>query len=194
MIPEFNISSVLPPFVGASSAERKGVSPYRCSSNELVERFACSSERIQLLHGLLDYRADLQKLGIIEGWQWLDGSFVEDVERTQNRSPNDIDLATFARVPGTASQQKQFALENLYLFEPGAARAKYGCDAYFIELGVRPQLLISDACYLQGLFSHQKQTHLWKGILQISLNTPEEDAAARLLLQQRTAQHRRGLC
>ena len=37
------------------------------------------------------------KIGIGSGFQWLDGSFLENVEMTEKRDPGDLDLVTFFR-------------------------------------------------------------------------------------------------
>jgi hypothetical protein len=65
----------------------------------LVQRFAASRERLDILRGLLEYRAALGAIGIVQGFQWLDGSFVEDVEVTKGRPPSDIDVVTLAYRP-----------------------------------------------------------------------------------------------
>ena len=36
----------------------------------------------------------MNSLGLVNGFQWLDGSFLEDVEIREQRSPNDLDLVT----------------------------------------------------------------------------------------------------
>jgi hypothetical protein len=80
MIPSMNTSMVLPPFVGAEPGNPAEMSPYRTTMVGVVERFAISLERIAILRGLLSYRDKLRELGLIDGHQWLDGSFVENVE------------------------------------------------------------------------------------------------------------------
>jgi hypothetical protein len=67
--------------------------------SEVVLRYGVTAERAAILTGLLDYRAALRNVGIMDGFQWLDGSFVEDVEAIRSRPPSDIDVVTFAH-PG----------------------------------------------------------------------------------------------
>jgi hypothetical protein len=64
--------------------------------SDVVLRFGNSPERIAILDGLLSYRLALTTAGMVDGFQWLDGSFTEDVETLQRRSPNDIDVVTIA--------------------------------------------------------------------------------------------------
>ena len=67
MIPEFNQSFVLPPFVGGQVSYAQG-SPYLVTALELVQRFATSPERSVILRGLLDYRTALRRLGFVQGF------------------------------------------------------------------------------------------------------------------------------
>lgn len=99
MIPTFNISGVLPPFVGESPTVKAAMSPYLTTMSAIVGRFATSVERKKILAGLLAYRAALRNLGLVNGFQWIDGSFVEDIENTQNRPPADVDVVTFSSRP-----------------------------------------------------------------------------------------------
>lgn len=106
MIPDFNHSHVLPPFIGDGPTAASDISPYRGSMLEVTQRFASLPGRRRLIEGLLNYRADLAALGFVRGFQWLDGSFAEDVEAHEQRPPNDIDIVTFAFSPaGLSSTQ-----------------------------------------------------------------------------------------
>ena len=101
-IPSWTADGVLPP-VNASqpvSAER---SPYVVSLTDCVLRFGNSSERRAILDGFLRYRSVLHRAGLVRGLQWLDGSFLEHVELTEGRAPNDVDVVTFYRLPAGIS-------------------------------------------------------------------------------------------
>jgi hypothetical protein len=99
VIPPLNLSGVLPPFIGQDPAERAGCSPYSAQISELVSRFGISRARCELLEGLLDLRPSLQRIDITQGIQWIDGSFVENVEAARSRPPADIDVVTIAARP-----------------------------------------------------------------------------------------------
>jgi hypothetical protein len=181
MIPSMNASSVLPPFLGEEPGVRAQMSPYEVNMGEVIQRFAVSRERIAILRGLLSYRRDMRAIGITDGYQWLDGSFVEDVEATRNRPPADVDLVTFARVPGDNPAAKvAVAMANENLFSPISAKRIYQCDAYFVDLGKRPELLVDDTRYWFGLFSHQRETSLWKGMLKVPMQSDDDVALAML--------------
>jgi hypothetical protein len=139
VIPPFNISRVLPPFVGQTPADPASTSPYEASAVEVVGRFATSRERVALLNGLFDYRSALRAIGIVDGFQWINGSFVEEVEVTRQRPPADIDLITCASRP-VADQAAWVALvqSNQQLFDWRQTKATYKCDAYFLDLGKAP--------------------------------------------------------
>src|SRR5438067_12351601 len=94
MIPPFSQSLVLPPIYG-NPAQR---SPYRASFTELAQRLATSDHRKQLLRGLRLYRAKLRDIGIT-GFQWINGSLVENVEELRQDNPKDVDVVTFFRRP-----------------------------------------------------------------------------------------------
>lgn len=99
MIPKFEESGVHPPLIGACPTKPANQAPYKVSLEAFVEHFATSKERKEILIGFIKYRYELKLLAIENGFQWLDGSFVENVEKTRGRAPNDIDLVTFAHRP-----------------------------------------------------------------------------------------------
>lgn len=178
MIPNFNISNVLPPFVGQDPTLPALCSPYESSMSDFVQRFGISAERIMILKGLLAYRAQLKAVGITSGFQVLDGSFVEDCEKIRNRPPSDIDLVTFSYLPVAGINISQFVQTNIELFDQNLAKIKYKCDAYFVDLGKDSRLIVEDSFYWYGLFSHQRDTNLWKGMVRIPLMS--DDALVRL--------------
>lgn len=150
---------------------------------EVTERFASLPGRRQLLQGLLAYRSDMAALGFVRGFQWLDGSFAEDVEAHQQRPPNDIDIVTFAFSPAglTSAQINQVIADNPVVFTNARAKEKYGCDAYVVPLDKAPENLVKRTAYYFSLFSHRRSDQVWKGLLQIPLES--DDVLARDLLQ-----------
>ena len=177
MIPEFNHSFVLPPFVGEQITQAQG-SPYHVTALELVQRFATSPERAVILCGLLDYRVELRSLGFAEGFQWLDGSFVENVEAHQSRPPKDVDVVTFAHAPaGLSATDIQAMMDaNPDVFVKERCLKRFCCDPMVVNLGKRPEKLVQDVRYWYGLFSHRRGDHVWKGILQLPLQSDDEIA------------------
>jgi hypothetical protein len=162
-IPAFNASGVLPPHMGNPT---HGVSPYVVTASELVGRFATTRERIDVLTGLLTYRSELAAAGILDGFQWLDGSFAEDIETLEGRPPADIDVVTFARRPTPVADLTDwttFFVANKHLFDPNALKARLKCDAYYVDLDQAPNLVVTTTAYWCGLFSHRR-AGLWKGM------------------------------
>jgi hypothetical protein len=181
VIPPFNLSNVLPPYTGTKPTERASCSPYRIKTSELVSRFATSSDRIRLLNGLLDLRQALRGVGIVSGEQWIDGSFVENVEVIRGRAPGDVDVVTFAARPVLDDVRwRQTINANLDIFDSKRAKSKFGCDHYFLDTLKRPELLIADTTYFYGLFSHQRASALWKGMLALPIVSDDELARAML--------------
>src|SRR4051812_7986732 len=66
MIPAWNASLVLPPFIGPKPTNVAAVSPYSATMLELAKRFATSAARVSLLQGLIAYREAFLAAGISE--------------------------------------------------------------------------------------------------------------------------------
>jgi len=179
MFPHFNPSGVIPPYLSTLPHGSKGsLAPYLVSLENLVERFSTSRERIEILYGFLNYRIELKKIGIQDGFQWIDGSFVENVEVTRLRPPKDIDIVTFANRPSIIESDKQWVQlfnNNIHLFNPSVTKENYQCDAYYIDLALPPQAIVNQTSFWYGLFSHQRESFLWKGMLKVSLSDDEND-------------------
>lgn len=184
LIPLLNASGVLPPFTGEKSTDPAGTSPYRSGIAEVVRRFSTSEERRSILTGLLDYRAEMRAIGVVIGFQWLDGSFVENVETTRSRPPKDIDIVTFAHRP-MPDVDRWLALvdANPHLFDSQQAKDRFNVDAYFVDMGIPAWRLVDNTVYWYGVFSHQRATSLWKGMLQVDLGD-DDDAARTALAEQ----------
>lgn len=179
MIPPFNLSGVLPPYIGASPAVPAGLSPYDTSMKELVEALGTTADRAGLLRGFIALRANLLALGITDGYQWCAGSFCEDIETLESRSPGDIDVVTFFVRPSHANSQAAwaaFVAANTSAFDPTQNKAKYQCDAYFVDGNTSLPRVITQVTYWHGLFGHKRSSHMWKGMLRVPLVS--DDAAA----------------
>lgn len=186
MLPSFNASGVLPPFLGDGPGERQTASPYKASMSELVVQFGYTPERRRILRGLLDFRQALRAVAIVTGFQIIDGSFLEDCERTRSRPPSDIDLVTFSHLPVPSQEAAAFLGEHIALFDQAAVKGAYSCDAYFVDLAKDARYVVQDTMYWYGLFSHQRDTFMWKGLITIPLLS--DDAQALVILEQLEAQ------
>ncbi len=154
-IPAFDkILNVLPPHLGdpTSLADH---SPYPCTMSELCERFATSAKRREILKGSLTLRSQLFDLGI-NGFQWLDGSFLEDIEAQAARDPGDIDVVTFVTSPPDLEALTVIAGSNSWLLDPIHTKANYYVDHFLVSLGAAPRTLIEISRYWYGLFSHRR--------------------------------------
>jgi hypothetical protein len=182
-IPAWNDQCVLPPINDRqpTSVHR---SPYLVSLADIISHFGVSKARLDVLHGFLRYRALLHQAGLIEGFQWLDGSFLEHIEKLESRPPNDIDVVTFFHLPDGRSQQ-DIARGFPDLFPSGreqmeTLKAQYHVDAYVVHLNSRGDLLVERAAYWYSVWSH-KRNYTWKGYVQVDLD-PSADAAAMAVL------------
>ena len=174
-IPNWNPKGVLPP-ISSCSQESAARSPYLVSLTDFVLRFGTSLERKTILEGFLDFRSALHAAGLTRGFHWVDGSFLENIEIIESRSPHDIDVVTFFRLP---PGQTQVALSSSQprLFDPARTKADYHVHAYFVQLNAdAPEALVSQSAYWYSLWSHRRDEQ-WKGYLQIALSQADEHVA-----------------
>lgn len=177
-VPPFNFDGVIPPFVGASGpgGHATDMSPYQATCLEVVRSLGTTPHRLGILGRWLDHRSHLRAIGITEGFQWLDGSFVED------KVPNDLDLVTFVELsPAIASQGLAFFMANNHLIDRGIVKAAFSLDLFWVDLRTKPQAIVTLSRYFFGLFSHRRGDNLWKGMLEVNLNDATEGAAVTYL-------------
>ena len=178
-IPGWNAQGVIPPIneLNPTSADR---SPYSVSLTDVVLRFGLSAERRAVLDGFLRYRGALHAAGLVQGFQWLDGSFLEQVEMLESRAPNDIDVVTFYKLPAEKTQ-KDLLAQTPDIFPMGRIaqqklKANYHVDAYIVHLGMVSERLVERGTYWYSMWSHRRN-QIWKGYVQVDL-APVEDVAA----------------
>lgn len=176
-IPGFTIDGVIPPFIGphGPGGLAQDMTPYVASALEVVHTLGGSDRRRAILTGWLGYRAQLRAAGVTHGFQWLDGSFVEQKE------PNDLDVVTFFRRPAYAQSDNDlqaWVQANIRLFDKRDIKARYLLDAFPVDLNGDPETLVGTSRYWIGLFSHRRVDGLWKGMLQVRLEDAADDTAA----------------
>lgn len=120
MLPLWTMGGVLPAVWPGQPGHSPIRSPYTTDLAQVVQRFATSPKRVEILHGLISFRAELHQLGICSGFQWLDGSFMEHVEVLEGRDPKDIDAVTYFDLPAgqteeTLEQQARIFLITMLL-------------------------------------------------------------------------------
>mgnify|MGYP000981938932 CR=1 FL=1 len=180
MLPNWDGAGVLPPVRPDRPGNSPERSPYRVSLTDFVGRFATSPERMTILDGLLKFRAKLHEVGIISGFQWLDGSFLEQIEILESRHPRDMDVVTFFDMPPGENQLSLWQ-KSRSLFDQQALKEMYSIDGYFSELGQPVDALrVKIITYWYSMWSHRRDG-LWKGFVQVDLN-PLQDADARAIL------------
>ncbi len=175
-IPPFDHNMVLPPHLG-DPTELTHLSPYPCTTPDLCERLGTSPERRLILRQFLDFRERLRNEGLTTGFQWLDGSFLEDIEVQDNRPPRDLDVVTVYWGYDVAFQQTLLT-RFPEVANPMLAKANYSLDHYPFDAGFSPEVTLEQTRYWISLFSHNRMG-IWKGMLRIELNTGADDAAAR---------------
>ncbi len=182
MIPEWNISAVLPPIRPGAAGHSPDRSPYKASLSEVVERFAKTPARLEILRGLLNYRAELRKRGISTGFQWLNGSFMEHKEVLIQEPPNDVDVVTFFNLPDGLNETA-FLPQVADLFDVQNTKQIYHVDAYPYVLGVSlGETHVTLISYWYSMWSHRRNG-LWKGFVQVDISEDEDNIAMALMAQ-----------
>jgi hypothetical protein len=175
-IPTFSIDGVLPPYVGTTGpgGAAAAMSPFTASATEVVGSLGGSDPRREILRGWLGHRAALRSIGLDRGFQWLDGSFVE------NKDPKDLDVLTFLYRPVgfTEPQFNALLAANMGLFARAPVKATYKLDFFAVDLNGSPETLVNFTRYFCGLFSHRRGDDLWKGMLQVRLENVADDGVA----------------
>ena len=171
-IPDFNHNHVLPPHLGDPRLPND-VSPYNCSTYEFCQRLATSHERITILKNFIAFRKKMDRHGIVDGFQWVDGSFTENVEISLKRPPNDLDVVTFYRNI-TNDQVIDIQANFLDFVTPSLSKVNYQLDHYVVDFAYDPLITVEQTRYWIQLFSHNR-LDIWKGMLRLELNTPADD-------------------
>jgi len=179
-VPEWTAEGIIPAFDYLEPAGFNNRAPYKSDLLELIERFGTSIERCEILRGFLKFREKLHTMGLQKGFQWVNGSFVEDVETIRQRSPSDIDVISFHQYPDQSTVDG-WTKHDLQTFNATYTKRTYKVDAYFENLDSASSYLVSRSTYWFGLFTHQKNTFAWKGCLQISLEPRNDSDAVELL-------------
>jgi hypothetical protein len=182
MIPNWNSSSVLPPIRPGQKGHSSDRSPYRVPLTAVVERFATSPERIRILRGLIQYRTALAQTIITNGFQWLDGSFMEDKETLKGLPPKDIDVVTFFQLPENKTQN-DLLIPHSDLFNHALVKSTYFVDSFTHQLGLPTGPYdVRQISYWYSMWSHRRNG-IWKGFVQVDLSTADDQVALSLLEQ-----------
>ncbi len=176
-VPQWDSMGVIPPIdlADPTSADR---SPYNVSLIDLIKRYSTSPKRIEILQGFLNYRAALHRMGLVAGFQWLDGSFIENVELIEGRDPKDIDVVTFV---DNSSAFIHPTGSDINALDHDMAKLNYLVDSFFVEIDkIDAKTLIELSTYWYSMWSHRRDFR-WKGFLQIDLNSADDTQANTLL-------------
>ena len=180
-IPEWTTQGILPPIHPSSELR----APYIVLLDEVVLRFGTTPARQAITEGFLQYRTELHAAGLIEGFQWIDGSFLENIELLESRPPNDVDVITFYRLPNGVTQA-DLAQQAPGLFDRIQVHERLRVDAGVQCLDVPSERIVAQSMYWYSMWSHRRDRS-WKGFLQVDLSPSEDDMARRTLRMLRGA-------
>ncbi len=159
-------------------------SPYEIDIIRFVTLFALSPVRVTILKGFLTFRHELYSVGILDGFQWIDGSFTENIELIERRSPNDVDVVTFFNYLNNDSDEAIVG-RNPIVFDHDHVKKTYLVDSFFQPLQVPGGQLVDMTGYWYSMWSHKRDSS-WKGFLKIPLS-PQQDQVAMTILNNATA-------
>lgn len=173
----------MPPFLGADETTHTR-SPYLVTMGELAAALGSTPQRRQLLRNLIAYRAVIAGDGYQSGIQFVDGSFVENIEVTASRPPSDIDVFSILDAPAKyQSDPAAWAATGLPFWQKEVSdrdrnKTRFSLDTYadlFQEMA--PLGLIDSVIYWYSLFSHQRTTLAWKGFAALVLDPAGDQVA-----------------
>lgn len=178
-IPVWNSAGVIPPIRPDQDGAGPDRSPYHVTSDLFIKSMCLTDDRAKILRGLLNYRKGLYGLGLTTGYQWLDGSFCEEIEVFEKRAPRDIDAVTFLDLPASFDR-KQIA-KYPDLFDKAEAKRVHFVDANFVQLG-QPltENSVRTVAYWYSLWSHRRDG-LWKGFAQVPLSHDNDAVALEII-------------
>ncbi|WP_254849477.1 DUF6932 family protein [Pseudomonas aeruginosa] len=182
LIPLWNHQGIIPP-IDESNPTSPVRAPYQTDVVQIVERYATTFERCDVLEGFLSHRAQIHRMGIASGFQWLDGSFMENVELLERRHPNDMDVVMFADIPKAVEQALQPQDIQMLVDNPWI-KENYKVDFYLLPLSESPETLIEMAAYWYSMWSHRRSMQ-WKGFLSVRLESGLDQNALDLLRARR---------
>jgi len=175
-IPDFDHNNVLPPHLGNPTV-KEHLSPYFATTLELVQKYSTSKERIDILRKFISFRERMIANNIVHGFQWLDGSFLQNIEKSEIRAPNDLDLVTFYKGLSEVELRRVRA-EFPEFVSSELSKRNYMLDHYGVDYAFSPDVTVEQTRYWLQLFSHRRVDMVWKGMLRVELNTPIIDLEA----------------
>jgi hypothetical protein len=178
---------MLPPTIGddPTTADR---SPYFVTMLDFVRTFATSGERKALLRNLIAYRDLIAADDYQSGIQFLDGSFVENVEATRGRAPKDIDIFSMLHAPQkyladmSLWQSHGFPFWSSEIADLKKNQERFSLDTYALLIEEAPLgVMLQQVMYWNSLFSHQRETFAWKGFVAVSFDRAQDAEALALI-------------
>jgi len=176
MIPGFDIYGLLPPIRPGAPGHSRDRAPYRTDALTFCQRFGNTGERTVILLGWLQFRIHLQQAGVNDGFQWVNGSFCEDIEAQEFRPPGDVDVVTLARLGNQVNLFQSLPKEVL---DHDLCKTTFRVDHYFVATDVPFSMdQGSMVSYWASLWSHRRADNRWKGFVAIPLVSNDVDALA----------------
>lgn len=169
-------NGLLPPYDG-EDAQIDCSSPFPATTLELCQKFGRTPQRREILKGFLRFRALFHQLGVTEGFQWVDGRFLEE-DGDAGAGPDYIDVVTFCKDPPLIDEPRFDEISAPLRADFDAIRKDFHVVGVLVSLDWPASEIIKQTGFYGSLYSHQQGTGIWKGMLEIQLATTKEDARA----------------
>jgi hypothetical protein len=174
---------LLPP-VNSNDDTHPDRSPYFCTMTELCSALGTTDHRRALLRNLIGYRSVIASDDFVQGVQFINGSFVENIEATEQRQPNDIDVFSILAPPAKYIQTPALwqatglAFWKNEIIDNPKNKLRFSIDCYALMLNIdNIGLFLRQSLYWYSLFSHKRSNHDWKGFAAVPLNVVDDQAA-----------------
>jgi hypothetical protein len=172
MLPPFNKNGLLPAYLD-SPTKAETCSPYFVTMPHLCKALGGTDARKALLINLIKFRLEQNRCGFV-GYQWIGGSFTES-----NKEPSDIDVITFRRLARPLPFHLEGLSENISNHE--FVMSEYRIDNHYVRFEWSGEEIAEKSKHWYSLFSHQRQTGLWKGFIKVPMNPALDKAALKIL-------------
>ena len=142
------------------------MSPYNCDIMEVCRHFSTSPVRIAILKELVRFRLRCVEHGI-QGRQWIDGDFVENIEASENRDPDHV--VVISLIYRLEKEHNQRVLHSFPEFvDSKLSRETLRVEHHAFVINLSPEYTVLFSKHWNMLYGHNRRG-IWKGMLEMPL-------------------------
>ncbi|MGE3578628.1 MAG: hypothetical protein AB7I25_09220 [Vicinamibacterales bacterium] len=169
----------------AVRADSAGLVLPRATIVEATRRLTGTPHGSDRVRSVLAYRETLALLGLTHGFQWMLVPPAAGPWRSATVPAHaaHVDVVTFCRRPLRALTDEawlRFVDVNQPLLDPSRVWAGFGCRAYFVDLGLAPEVVVAQARFWFDVLNGQRaETGL--ELIEVPLGEADDAIAARMV-------------